>query len=198
VPKDQRQAERFYKDGIHATGCTTIMRSANDLYQAWRNLEDLPRFIDHLHSVEQISPTVSRWVTKGPFGQEATWEAEIIDDRPGERIVWRTRPGSNVESAGTISFDPLSPDRGTIVRVSLEYLPPGGKVVAAFGKMTGDDAQGQVRNALHRFRQVMETGEVAVVKGQSVGAGRDDGAGGDDSERMTDSDVRDVAGKDVQ
>lgn len=187
-----KQAEQFFANGVQARGATMIMRSAADLYAAWRKLEDLPRMIDTLESVEQTSQTRSRWTTKGPGGSYS-WEAEVIRDEPGKVIVWRSVEGSSVQNAGSIRFRERG-ERGTEVKVVLEYVPPGSRFGDAVAKMFGDDPKNQVHQALHRFRQVMETGEIPTAKGQPVGANamRRDRPGETDK-RKTDDDVRDIA-----
>lgn len=190
MAKDREQAEHLYDHGSHVKACTTIMRSPQDLYAAWRGLSDLPRFIDHLEKVEALDDRRSRWSTKGPAGSTLSWDAEIIRDEPGKRIVWRSLPGSQIENAGTIEFTPISESRGTRVDVTFEYVPPAGKLGAALAKASGEGAKKQARNALHRFRQVMETGEAATVIGQPVGEG---GVHGPDDERRTDSNLHDIA-----
>lgn len=187
-------AQRFFENGVHATGATTIMRSPQDLYNVWRRLEELPRFIDHLVEVRPTSATRSLWTTKGPGDRQYSWEAEIIHDEPGRRISWKTVGEAEVPNAGTIMFRELPHWRGTVVRVSLEYLPPGGKAGLAIAKSLGDDARGQVHEALHRFRQLMECGEIARSKPVSAGKGRarHDRPGEEDMPEY-DTDFRDLA-----
>lgn len=187
----QRQAPQVFEGGIRMHLVTTVMRSPDDLYEAWRDLTDLPRFIDQLESVVILDDRRSHWTTRGPAGP-VSWEAEITTDEPGRRIAWRSTSDSDIKTAGTVAFTPLATGRGTRVDVTLEYVPPLGKVGAGLGKATATDAKTQIRQALHRFRQVMETGEVAVRTGQPIGAGRDDGRDGDQT-RDTDADVRDIA-----
>lgn len=180
-----------FDDSVRVTDVTTVLRSPEDLYNAWREITDLPRFIDSLESVVRINATRSAWTTSAPGG-EVSWEAEVTQDIPGRVIAWRSVVGSDIKTAGTVSFTPLDHDRGTRVDVVLEYVPPMGAIGRAASKATGDDAKTQVRRALHRFRQVMETGEAAVRHGQPAGKGRDDRPDGDDR-RETDPDLRDVA-----
>lgn len=156
------QAHRFFEHGIHATRSITIVRPAQDLYAVWRNLEDLPRFVNHLESVTAIDATHSRWTTKGPIGKSFTWNAEIIRDEPGRLIAWKSVGETPVPNAGTIEFR----DQGegvTEVRVTMEYLPPGGKVGAAVAKALGDDAEAQIREGLDKFKRAMETGAAPDV-----------------------------------
>jgi uncharacterized membrane protein len=181
-----------FDDSVRVMDVTTVLRSPEDLYHAWREITDLPRFIDSLESVVPITDRRSRWTAAGPGASEATWEADITEDVPARVIAWRSVDGSDIKTAGSVSFTPLDHDRGTRVDVVLEYVAPMGALGRAASKATGDDAKTQVRRALHRFRQVMETGEAAVRHGQPAGEGRDDRPDGDDH-RETDSDLRDVA-----
>lgn len=193
MPNDKHFPPPVFEDGRQVRGVTIVLRSPDDLYRAWRELTDLPRFIVTLESVTRIDEHRSRWVAKAPVGQTVEWEAEITEDTPGRSIAWRSVKGSDVQTAGIILFTPLDHDRGTRVEVIVEYVAPFGAVGVAIGKVTGDDARTQVRRAMHRFRQVMETGEAAVRQGQPAGEGRDNRPDGD-GQRNTDPDVRDVAG----
>lgn len=193
MTSDRHLPPPMFEDGRQVRGVTTILRSPEDLYQAWRELTDLPRFIDTLRSVTPIDERRSRWVANAPAGQSVEWEAEITGDTPGRSIAWRSVEGSKIKTAGVIEFTPLDHDRGTRVEVILEYVAPFGALGAAVGKVTGDDPRTQVRRSMHRFRQVMETGEAAVRQGQPAGEGRDDRPDGRGT-RKTDPDVRDVAG----
>lgn len=161
---NDRQAHRFFEHGTLATGAVTIQRSAADLYAAWRRLSDLPRFVDHLKSVQVIDSTRSRWLATRPGGGDVSWDAEIIRDERNAAIAWKSLKGAKVPNAGTIRFRQLGHDRGTEVKLALEYLPPGRGFVDVLAKPTGNDGQTLVHAALHRFRQVMETGEVPVAR----------------------------------
>jgi uncharacterized membrane protein len=148
--------------GVIVEESVTINRSASELYRFWRNLENLPRFMSHLESVERITDTLSRWRAKGPAGTDVEWNAEIINEVPDQVIGWRSIEGSDVVSAGSVNFDEAGPGRGTRVRVRLQYSPPGGKVGAAVAKLFGRDAATEIREDLRRFKQLIETGEVAT------------------------------------
>lgn len=148
--------------GIIVEESVTINRQASELYRFWRNLENLPRFMSHLESVERITDTLSRWRAKGPAGTTVEWNAEIINEVPDQVIGWRSIEGSDVVSAGSVNFDDAGPGRGTRVRVRLQYSPPGGKVGAAVAKLMGRDPATEIREDLRRFKQIVEAGEVAT------------------------------------
>jgi len=156
---DDRQVSVPYGKGIRVEKSVTVNAPPERLYAFWRNFENLPHFMDHLEMVHVIDSKRSQWRTKGPAGIKAEWEAEIINEVPNELIGWRSVDGSNVHNAGSVHFKPSA--RGTEVRVVLRYDPPGGVLGAAFAKLFGEDPGHQVKEELRRFKQLVETGEIA-------------------------------------
>jgi uncharacterized membrane protein len=144
--------------GLNVDESVTINRPVAELYRFWRNLENLPRFMQHLESVERLTDTLSRWRAKGPGGTTVEWDAEIINEVANKVIGWRSIEGSDVVSAGSVNFDEIGPTQ-TQVRVKLQYSPPGGKVGAALAKLFGRDAATEIRDDLQRFKQLVEAGE---------------------------------------
>jgi uncharacterized membrane protein len=140
----------------------TINRPAGELYRFWRTLENLPRFMTHLESVERITDTLSRWRARGPAGTHVEWNAEIINEIPNEVIGWKSIEGSDVVSAGSVNFEDTGLGQGTRVRVRLQYSPPGGKIGAALARLMGRDAATEIRADLHRFKHLVESGEIAA------------------------------------
>jgi uncharacterized membrane protein len=153
--------------GVNVLEGVTINRDIYELYRFWRNLENLPRFMRHLLSVERLTDTISRWRAKGPGGMTVDWEAEIYNEVPGKLIAWRSLEGSTVVSAGSVNFDPASPEPGTRVTVHLQYSPPGGKLGARVAKLFGRDAGTEIRQDLRRFKRLLEASEVDTASGQS-------------------------------
>ncbi len=142
-----------------------INRSPEELYQYWRDFENLPRFMNQLESVRVLDDKRSHWVAKAPAGTSVEWDAEITEDRPGELIAWRSLEGSEVDNSGSVSFEIAPGERGTIVKVEMAYNPPGGVIGEWIAKLTGDDPGQQAHEALRCFKQVMETGEVIISDG---------------------------------
>lgn len=148
----------------------TINRSPEELYRFWRNFENLPRFMENLESVRTIiDDRRSHWVAKAPMGKTVEWDAEIINEEENKLIAWRSLEGADVDSAGSVRFEPAPDGRGTEVKVSLTYNPPGGKVGSIIAKLFGREPEQQVREDLRRFKQLMEAGEITTTKGQSSG-----------------------------
>lgn len=143
--------------GVIVEESVTIQRPVSELYRFWRNLENLPRFMTHLESVERITDTLSRWRAKGPAGTTVEWNAEIINEVTDQVIGWRSIEGSDVVSAGSVNFEPVG--GATRVRVRLQYSPPGGKVGDAVARLMGSDAATQIRQDLTRFKELLETNQ---------------------------------------
>lgn len=141
--------------GVNVTEAVTIARPIEELYRFWRNLENLPRLMPHLESVERLTDTISHWRAKGPAGTTFEWNAEIINDVPNKVIGWRSLEGADVVSAGSVHFD-AEADGRTRVTVRLQYSPPGGKAGATLAKFFGSDAATEIREDLQRFRQEAE------------------------------------------
>ena len=135
----------------------------------WRNFGNLPLFMRHLVSVQQTDERRSHWVARAPAGRTVEWDAEIINEIPNQLIGWRTLENADVVSAGSVRFNQLSPDRGTEVHVRLQYDPPGGKAGATIAWLLGHDPASTIQEDVRRFKQLMETGEMATTEGQPRG-----------------------------
>lgn len=155
--------------GIKVEKTVTINRSPEELFKFWRNFENLPRFMDHLESVRTTGDKRSHWVAKAPAGTTVEWDAEVINEKPNELIAWRSLEGADVDNAGSVRFERATGGRGTTVRVTLEYDPPGGVIGAAIAKLFGEAPDQQIQEDLRRLKQVMETGVQATTEGQSSG-----------------------------
>lgn len=154
---------------MYLRGSVTVNRAPEEVYQFWRDLERLPSFMNHVESVRITGPRTSHWVARAPGRRSVEWEAELVEDRPRQLISWRSVDGSKVPNSGTVRFAGAPGQRGTEVRVELRYSQPGGRIGAALAKMFGENPYQQVRDDLRRFKQVMETGEVARSEGSPEG-----------------------------
>jgi len=145
---------------ITTTAVTTIARVPEEVYWFWRELQNLPRFMTHLASVEPIDTLRSHWTAIGPGGIAVEWDAEIVEDRLGEVIAWRSLPGADVDNSGVVRFVPAPGGRGTEIHVKLRYAAPGGRVGRAIAKLLGREPGQQARSDLRQLKQVLETGGI--------------------------------------
>jgi uncharacterized membrane protein len=147
--------------GVIVEETVSINRPVGDVYRFWRNLENLPRFMRHLESVERVTDTLSRWRAKGPAGVDVEWNAEIINEVTNKVIGWRSLEGSDVVSAGSVNFDDDARGGGTYLRVRLQYSPPGGKMGATIARLMGRDPATEIREDLQALKQLVESGQVS-------------------------------------
>lgn len=154
--------------GVNVCEAVTIQRSADELYREWRNLEALPDRMQHLESVQELSDGTSHWSARGPAGKVFEWDAEILQDIPGKLLSWRSLPGAEVISAGSVNFDEV-PGHGTSVTVRLQYDPPGGKLGAYVAWLMRQEPSQQIREDLRAWKRQLEAGEVPTTEGQPSG-----------------------------
>ncbi len=155
--------------GIKVVRAITIRQPASVLFQFWRSLENLERVIKHPVTITRLSDNESHWSVSAPGGRCVEWDAEIFNEEPDRLIAWRSRDGADIANAGSVRFEPGPGDEGTEVTVQLEYVAPGGKLGALLAKFSGEEPSQQVREALRRFKALMEAGEIPTIDGQSVG-----------------------------
>jgi uncharacterized membrane protein len=161
--------------GVKVERVVSMEESAEKIYGFWRDFRNLPLIMPNLESVTVQSDTQSHWVVKGPMGARFEWDAKIINDKPHELIAWRTE-GSRVEHAGSVHFE-ATPDGGTLVRVALQYHPPGGElthmVAALFGEDPGiriEEDLTRLKDALghaHEDRDVQQSATIDALAGRS-------------------------------
>lgn len=151
--------------GVNVCEAVTIQRPADELYREWRNLEALPEKMRHVDSVQEQSDGVSHWSARGPAGRTYEWDAEILQDIPGKLLSWRTLPGADVISAGSVNFDEV-PGRGTQVTVRLQYDPPGGKIGAYAAWLMRQEPSQQIREDLRDWKRRVEAGELPTTEDQ--------------------------------
>jgi uncharacterized membrane protein len=154
-------AKHLDSDGALLAESVTINRPAQELYDFWRQPENLAEVMENIVTIEPIGPDRSRWTVKAPAGNEVSWESVITKDVPGREIYWQSAEGAEVKNSGRIEFRDAG-KRGTVVRAVIAYDPPGGMIGQLIAKLFQREPRIQTRRDLHRFKQLMETGEIAT------------------------------------
>jgi len=156
---------------VHAS--VTVNAPRQEVYARWRELERLPTFMEHVESVVDLGAGRSRWRARAPKGLgRIEWDAEIVEDRKGEALAWRSLPGADVDNAGVVRFEDAPGDRGTEVHARIAYRPPAGALGGAVARWMDPVLSQTVKEDVRRFKRLIETGEVPTIEGQS--SGRDD------------------------
>lgn len=139
----------------------TINRPVAEVYAAFRDFSGLPRFMDNLVRVDTIDAVRSHWVAKAPAGRTVEWDARVTEEREGALIAWESESGADVPNSGRVTFEDAGP-RGTVVTAQIAYDPPGGAIGKLVAKLFQREPAIQARRDMRRFKQLLETGEVAT------------------------------------
>ena len=162
--------------GINLRESVRLECPVDDVYRFWSRLENLPTFMDNLVAVTDLGGGRSHWVASGPGGLRVEWDAQIINQIQNKLLAWRSLPGGDVVSAGSVTFAPArGEDRGTQVTMTLQYEPPAGRFGALVASAFGREPSQTIREDLRRLKQLLEAGEIAKAAGAagvSAGAGR--------------------------
>lgn len=154
---------RAIQKGIHVRRVVTVQASPREVYALWRDLRNLPRFMEHVEAVEVDADGISLWTIRPRAGKRLQFRARITEDSPGHRLRWETLPGGDLEHAGALELRAAPGDRGTEVEIKLHYLPRGGLLVASsLYTLLRRLARTQIGIELARLRQLLETGEIAT------------------------------------
>jgi uncharacterized membrane protein len=139
------------------TKAVTIQANKDDVYQYWRQLENLPAIMTHVSEVQKISDTKYLW--KAEFNkQQFSWNAEIIEDIPGERISWMSVDSPDVENGGTVEFTDIA-DGGTELKVHILYKPAKTQLGRLVAKVLNPLFKQKVQDDLMEFKRRVELGE---------------------------------------
>ena len=140
----------------------TINRPVGELFAYFRDFANLPTFMENVERIEIIDDRRSHWVVKGPAGKSYEWTSIITDETPDRLIAWSSEDGADVPNSGRVEFRDAGA-RGTVVTATILYDPPGGVMGKLIAKMFQREPAIQARRDLRRFKQLMETGEIATA-----------------------------------
>lgn len=157
--------------GVHVNESITINVPVAEIYPLWRDPSHAARFMRDVERVDVVDDQHSRCTVRGPAGVKLTFDSEIINAIDNELVAWRTLPGADVASAGSVHFRSMG-DSMAEVTVRLQYDPPAGKAGAAVAAIAGRSPASRLREDLRRLKALLETGEVPTVNGQPSGRRR--------------------------
>src|SRR5262249_17507683 len=144
------------KTQIEAT--VTIERPLAEVFNFYRDFQNLPRFLGDVVAIEPTGPTTSRWTIEGPFGIRVHWTIDVTDERANEVIRYETVSSATTKTYWEIYFTAGAAAGVTEVREVMKA--PGGELLRDALALIGKYPAQEVLANLHRFKQLMETGRV--------------------------------------
>ncbi len=153
-----KRGKETKSDSIEIRTSISVQKPVEEVYNFWRRLENLPLFMTHLQTVDQVNETLSEWKAKIPGVPGAiSWRAEIVHDVANDSIAWHSLPGSDIDNAGQVDFRANGDSTTIQVVISYkvaEWLNP------LFEKM--------IRKDLENFTNCLESAQWKLAKAQQV------------------------------
>ncbi len=135
-----------------------IDRPVSEVYAFYRKLENLPKFMSHLESVEEISKSRSKWTAKGPIGiGRISWEAEILHEEKDKMLSWHSLPDSTVDNSGRVTFS--AQGQGTDLDVNISYRAPFGIAGEKAAQWLNPYLENMVKKDVEDLKDYLETGK---------------------------------------
>lgn len=136
---------------------SVINKPLSEVYAFWRNLENLPKFMNHLESVTSVNHTISEWKAKGPAGiGKLTWKAEIIKDEKEKLLSWHSLPDASIENTGKIVFKPKG--KATELDITISYRAPLGIAGESAAKLLNPFFEKMVKDDILNLKTYLESG----------------------------------------
>ncbi len=139
----------------------TVNKRLTEVYAYYRDFANLPSFMENVERIDMLDDRRSHWVVKAPGGRTVEWDARITHEDPDALIAWTSEEGADIANSGRVEFRDAGA-RGTVVTATILYDPPGGTIGKVIAKMFQREPAIQARRDLARFKQLMETGEIAT------------------------------------
>ena len=161
-PAGQVAAQQQGAEGSSVSArAVTINKPVAEVYAIFRDFTNLPRFMENVVSIEPLDDKRTHWTVKAPAGRTVEWDARVTEEEDGRLIAWTSEEGADVPNSGRVEFRDAG-ERGTVVTATILYDPPGGILGKAVAKLFQREPAIQARRDLRRFKQLLETGEIAT------------------------------------
>lgn len=145
---------------VNIRTCITIDKPVEEVYRFWRNLENLPKFMQHLDAVVEKDKVTSHWTASGPGGiGKISWEAHILMDEKGKMLSWHSLPDSKIDNSGKVLFNDNGMG-GTELNVAISYHAPLGIAGEAAAKLLNPFFERMVKSDIESLKTYLEIGSM--------------------------------------
>jgi uncharacterized membrane protein len=158
-----KTADATHADSVNIRTSMIVNKPRHEVYQFWRKLENLPKFMKHLLTVKELDAKRSHWEATIP-GNLATlkWDAEIVKERENELIGWQSVANATIENAGKVEFRDIDNGQGTELDVVISYRPPAGDIGSGIAKLLNPVFEKLIRQDVLNFKQYIESHDTPV------------------------------------
>ena len=150
---------KMKSSNVNIRTSVSINKPVEEVYAFWRNLENLPKFMQHLDSVVEKDKVTSHWTATGPGGiGKLSWDAHILMDEKNNMLSWHSLPESTVDNAGKVLFKDNGTG-GTALDVTISYHAPLGVAGEAAAKLLNPFFEKMVKSDIQSLKTYLEIGE---------------------------------------
>jgi uncharacterized membrane protein len=142
------------------TKSITVGTGVQEVFDAWADFQNFPRFMKNIKSVEKRADGSTHWVMDGPLGKSVEWDAETTTFEPGKRIAWRSRGRGAIKTSGQVTFVELEPDQ-TQVNLTIQWVVPKRKGGETLANLLADPEK-RVEEDLYTFKTYVEGRKTTV------------------------------------
>jgi len=156
-------------EAINITEHITVNVPKDTVYAFWRQFSNLPKFMKHLKSVEELNSETSLWTANTPGGFiDLKWNAEITREETGTYIGWQSIEGSMIDNAGKVEFKDTLNGTGTEIHVEIDYFPPAGSVGRGITSLFNGAFERMIREDIQNFKAHAETTDFKQYAGLAL------------------------------
>lgn len=156
-------------EAINITEDIVVNAPVDKVYAFWRDLSNLPKFMQHLKSVEELGDHVSLWTANTPGGLvDLSWNAEITREEAGEYLGWQSLAGSMIDNAGKVEFKETLNGTGTELHIEIDYFPPAGSVGRGIASLFNGIFERMIREDIQRFKTYAEETDFKQYAGLAI------------------------------
>ena len=154
---EQLGIDARHTKAVNIRGEFEIDRPAKEVYDYWRNLNNLPGSIDYLLDVDVVDESHSHWKSKILNDLlPVKWDAEIVKDEPGRLIGWKASSDTLLNHVGKVMFEEIGDGSRTLLKVVLSYQPLAGGVGIGLARLANPYFEGLLKKEIRNFKHVIE------------------------------------------
>lgn len=163
IATNKERGEKALNGAVEVVRAITVEKPANEVYRFWHEPERLSQVMKDFVEITPIGENRTHWQVRAPFKRRIEWDTQVVEDRPGEILRWKSLDGGAL-SEGWVSFQPAPRDWGTETTLHLRFNPLGKRVVRRLGIALPVFAE----KALRRSKSLVETGEIPTLEHNPV------------------------------
>jgi uncharacterized membrane protein len=160
------------EDALEVQRTVTVSGTPEDLFTLWREPATQRQIWAHFADLGEADLQNASWTLRAPLGIALRWQAQIVEEQPGELLRWASLPGAGLPNDGNVRFRRSPGGVGSEVVLRARFDPPLGRLGDAAAKLFGRVPEKAVTEALQRFKRLAETGEAEENSGTSAGEER--------------------------